>query len=330
MNLFQRTLLILLLFPIFLLAQTPEKQKLKEYIIPDKSDTVRFYIYTADNLPKEKVFIYLQGSGDLPMVNGDDTEPCCYNNYPKKLMAEFPKDYAFVYIQKVGLPYYLKTLNNYTPSQTFTRRNNVLDRAEVADKVVNFIKKKIYPNAKTIAVLGHSEGSDVVAKLATLNKNITHICFSAGNATPQIFNDILFTRRQMLKGKLSASQAQDKIDELMRGYNEVYQNPDSVKDYFNGDTYKWNVAINEPPIENLLKLKIPIFVTIGSHDDKVPVETSDLITAEFIRHRKTNLKSKVYLNCNHNFEEIKEDGTKISHWKEMFVDFLNLIDKDFK
>lgn len=61
MNLFQRILPILLLsFPIFTLAQTPDKQRLKEYIIPDKGDTVRFYIHTADNLPKEKVFIYLQ------------------------------------------------------------------------------------------------------------------------------------------------------------------------------------------------------------------------------------------------------------------------------
>ncbi|MFT3738637.1 MAG: acyl-CoA thioester hydrolase/BAAT C-terminal domain-containing protein [Breznakibacter sp.] len=319
-----------ILFPICISAQTPEKQKLKEYFISDKGDTIRFYIHTADNLKKEKVFLYIQGSGDLPLVNGDNAEPCCYNNYPRKLMADFPKDYAFVYIQKVGLPYYTKTLDGYTPSQTFIHRNNVLDRAEVANKVINYIKRRIYPDAKIIAVLGHSEGSDVVVKLATRNKHITHICFSAGNANAQIFNDILFTRRDMLSGNISAAQAQAKIDELMNGFNQIYLKPNSTQDYFNGDTYKWNTAINEPPINNLLKLNIPIFLTIGSNDDKVPVEASDLVVVEFIRNRKNNLTSKVYLNCNHNFEEIKEDGTKISRWNEMFFDFLNFVEKDPK
>lgn len=328
MKAYQLIFFILFNFPALIFAQTPAKQKLQAYTILDKGDSVSFYIYTVDNKPKEKVFLYLQGSGNLPIVYGDEAEPCCYNSYPKKLMTEFPEDYAFVYIQKVGLPYYVRNIESYEPSPTFTRRNNVIDRAEVANKVIDYIKNKIYPNAKTIAVLGHSEGSDVVAKLATLNKNVTHICFSAGNATPQIFNDVLFTRREMQNGKISAEEAQKRIGELMQGYNKIYQNPSSINESFNGDSYKWHAAINHPPIDNLLKLKIPIFLTIGSHDDKVPIEASDLIEIEFIRHQKNNLKTKVYANCNHNFEEIKEDGSKINHWKEMFFDFLDFVKKN--
>jgi pimeloyl-ACP methyl ester carboxylesterase len=319
------TLLIGFLCFLSLAAQTPTKQGLVEYVVPDKGDTIHFYIYNPDNAVKTKIFLYIQGSGDLPMVNGDDAEACCYNNYPKKLMAAFPKEYAFVYIQKMGLPYYVRSLNDYKPGDKFNKRNNVIDRAYVADKVVNYLVKKVYPKAKIVAVLGHSEGSDVAAKLGVINKRVSHLGFSSGNGPSQTFNDILFLRRRMQKGEISATEAQAQLDALYTGLEGVYKNPESTMDYYNGDTYKWNSAINEPPLDNLLRLNIPILVTIGSNDDKVPVEASDYIRAEFIRHRKTNLTYKVYLNSNHDYLETTSDGKKIDHWNEMFMDFLKFV-----
>jgi esterase/lipase len=320
--------LLVILIPTILFGQTPQKQGLLEFSLTDSGDTVRFYVYNPNNVVKNKIFLYIQGSGDLPMVNGDDEEACCYNNYPKNLMKAFPDDYAFVYIQKVGLPYYSRTLKDYKPDGTFVRRNNVIDRADVADKVINYILKKVYPSAKIVAVLGHSEGSDVAAKLAVINKRITHLCFASGNGASQTFNNILLIRRKMLQKEISAMEAQTRIDALLEGLDKVYENPNSTELYYNGDTYKWNYAINQPPIDNLLQLKIPIYLAIGSNDEKVPVEASDFIKAEFVRHRKKNLTSKVYLNSNHSFVEILEDGKKIDHWSELFMDFLKFIDQN--
>lgn len=319
--------LLIILIPTILFGQTPQKQGLLEFSLEDKGDTIHFYVYNPNNVVKNKIFLYLQGSGDLPMVNGDEEEECCYNNYPKNLMKAFPGDYAFVYIQKVGLPYYSRTLKDYKPNDTFVRRNNVIDRAYIADKVIKYILKKVYPSAKIVAVLGHSEGSDVAAKLAVINKKVTHLCFAAGNGASQTFNNILLIRRKMLQKEISALEAQTRIDALLEGLDKVYENPNSTELYYNGDTYKWNYAINQPPIDNLLQLKIPIYLAIGSNDEKVPVEASDFIKAEFVRRRKKNLTSKVYLNSNHSFVEILEDGKKIDHWSELFMDFLKFIDQ---
>src|SRR5690349_13964418 len=128
----------IILFPFVHFAQTPAKQNLAEYRIPDGKDTIRFYVFNPNKLASPKLFLYLQGSGQLPLVNGDDENECCYNNYPKKLMQAFPKDYAFVYIQKLGLPYYVRNIKDFKPDSSFFRRNNVADRASVADKVVNY------------------------------------------------------------------------------------------------------------------------------------------------------------------------------------------------
>jgi len=309
-------------------GQTPELQGLKEFAILHKNDTVRFYIsnYKPDSVNK-KIFLYIQGSGTYPMVNSTDKEECCFNNYPKKLMKQFPKDYAFVYINKSGLPYYAN-IDHFQPDEIFNKNNNVLDRAEIADEVLNYLLQNVYPDVKVVAVLGHSEGSDVAAKLASVNNKVTHLCFASGNGPPQIFNDILLIRRKMNRNEISAEEAQKEIDKLYTGIDSVYNDANSTDKYFNGDTYKWNYTINQPAIDNLLKINIPVFLTIGSNDDKVPVEGSDYIKAEFIRNRKTNLTYKVYLNCNHNYVEKLNNGETKDRWFELFNDFITFIEKN--
>lgn len=313
--------------PAFLYGQTPEQQGLKEFTLNHKNDTIKFYIsnFKPDSVNK-KIFLYIQGSGAYPMVNSTDKEECCFNNYPKKLMKQFPKDYAFVYINKSGLPYYAN-IDHFTPGEAFNENNNVLERADIADEVLNYLLNNIYPEARVVAVLGHSEGSDVAAKLAAINNKVTHLCFASGNGPPQIFNDILFIRRRMNAHEISPEEAQKQIDALYSGIDSVYNEPNSTSKYFNGDTYKWNYAINQPAIDNLLKINIPVFLTIGSNDDKVPVEGSDFIAAEFIRHRKNNLTYKVYPNCNHNYVEKLSNGETKDHWFDLFNDFVAIIEK---
>jgi esterase/lipase len=324
----KKKFLFFLLVPVVLLAQTPKNQGLQEYLIPDKGDTIRFYIYNPDSIVKTKIFLYLQGSGDLPMVNGDDAEACCYNNYPKKLMKAFPTEYAFVYIQKTGLPYYVRNINTYSPGSDFFEHDNVFDRANVANKVINYILKKIYPRAKILAVLGHSEGGDIAAKLAVMNSKVTHLCFASDNGTSQAFTDILLTRRKMRNGEISPAEAQHLLEKYNAGLDSVFKNPNSTLNYFNGNTYKWQSTFNQPPIDNLLKLTIPVLLTIGSNDEKVPIETADFIVSEFIRHQKNNLTYKVYLNSNHSYMETLSDGKKVDHWTELFMDFLTFVSQN--
>lgn len=320
-------LITALLLPMYLFAQTPEKQGLREYLILDKGDTIRFYIYNPDNIAKTKVFLYLQGTGVYPMVNADDSGYCCMNNFPKLLMRDFPKEYAFIYINKMGMPYYINRSRFDIPSR-FTERNNVLDRAEVANKVLDYVLKNIYPNARTVAVLGHSEGTRVLARLTSMNKKITHICFAAGSGYSHLYDQVLLTRRKQMRGEISGQEAQEKISHLYSGIDRVLTDTASTSKYLEGDTYKWwFYEINRPPIVDLIQLSIPILVTIGSSDNKVPVEGADYIKAEFTRLKKKNLTYKVFENADHGFQEMLTDGKRKDHWKEVFMDFLTFIEK---
>ncbi len=315
----------LLLLPQYFFAQTPEKAGLKQYLIPDAGDTIHFYIYQPDSSAKTKVFLYLQGTGTYPMINADDSGQCCYNNYPKPLMKGFPKEYAFVYINKVGLPYYAKS-RQLKVTQRFTERNNVADRAEVANKVLNYVVEKIYPKATVIAVLGHSEGTHVLARLASLNYRITHVCFASGSGHSHLYDEVQLIRSSVDKGERTPIEAEARLKKLYMGIDSVLQSPMATDKFFWGDTYKWwYEEISRPPIDDLLRLSIPVLLTAGSRDDKVPVEGSDYINTEFVRRRKNNLTYKVYLNCDHSYVETLPTGEKKDRWNELFTDFLQFI-----
>lgn len=316
--------LVLALLCLRAAGQQLNQQGLREYYLLDKHDTVRFYLYNPSAERPRRLFLYLQGSGARPMISRTDSVECCFNNYPRQLMKELSKDYAVLYIQKVGVPYYANT-DHYRPGATYAARNTVLDRAAVADKVLRYVLRRVYRHPEVVAVLGHSEGSDVAARLAVLNPRVTHLCFASGNGGPQIFNDLLFARRRLHQGQATSSATTEAVQRQLAGLDSVYRAPASVTKRFNGDTYRWHHAINQPPIDNLRRLRIPILLTIGSLDEKVPVEASDYIAAEFVRFRKANLTYNVYDGCDHSYVEHRPDGTTRDRWSELFQDFCRFI-----
>jgi hypothetical protein len=70
-----KLIFLICFFPSVIFCQSPKQQGLQEYLIPDKGDTIHFFVYNPDSLVKTKLFLYLQGSGYYPMVNGDDENP---------------------------------------------------------------------------------------------------------------------------------------------------------------------------------------------------------------------------------------------------------------
>lgn len=307
-------------------GQTPDKQGLEQYTILHKKDTIHFYIYNPKKVQKQKIFLYLQGTGAYPMVSADNNGECCMNNFPKKLMMQFPLDYAFVYIKKTGLPYYVNN-PNFKADQKFIDNNYVSDRAEIANKVINYLLKNVYPKAKIIAVLGHSEGTEVLAKLALRNTKITHICYAAGSGYSFLNDQVLLIRNRMINKEINSLQADSLIQHLYTGIDSIMTDTYSTTKYFMGDTYRWWYdEIIQPPIENLVKLKIPIYLVAGSNDKNVPIQGSDYIKSEFVRLKKNNLTYKVYNNSDHGFKETLPSGEVKNHWDELFFNFIDFVE----
>jgi len=180
-----------------------------------------------------------------------------------------------------------------------------------------------------VIVIGHSEGADVVAKLGTVNKKITHIGFWSGGGITQYYDFALFIRKEVSEGKIDEQIAQQKLNSLLTKIKEIETEPNSISKKWLGNTYKrWN-HFSEPSINNLLKINIPIFVAFGAKDTSVPLESALLIPIEFIRHKKDNLTFKIYPDYDHSFNKVptNENEDWKSNWMDVFDEFIEWTNK---
>lgn len=82
-----------------------------------------------------------------------------------------------------------------------------------------------------------------------------------------------------------------------------------------GETYyKWSSFTLISPVENMLKLDIPILYIAGGADKNQNIINMDYTKLELIRKGKKNLTYKVFLNSDHYFLETKKDSTGKSEW----------------
>ena len=317
-------LVLLLSYTNGIAQEVPTKQQITDhYGFEEKSiqvddENIVFYTYQKGQLPKTKLVVYLQGSDPSPQfsyrIKDDKVQKLCWLSSEFK---ELPQEYVYVVIEKIGFEGLINEDAIPTP-KIYQEKNSLANRVFRANTVIDHLTSA-YEFTKVI-VYGHSEGAPVGAKLATVNENITHLGFWAGNALPDYYDFILENRIEYYKGAISDSTAQARIDKTIAGFKEVVS--DSLHTDSKGYTNLrwWSYA--EPPINNLLKIDIPIFVQVASKDKSAPVESSYLIPLEFARLKKQNLTYRVCVGCDHGFSRTNKNGKLEQLWKPIFMDFI--------
>lgn len=290
----------------------------EEKSIKINNETIVFYTYQKSKATKTKLVIYLQGSDPSPQfsyrIKNDEIQKLCWLNGE---FNELTEEFLYVVIEKIGFEGVINE-DDIPKPKIYQERNSLKNRVFRASAVIDYLTSK--NDFTKVIVYGHSEGAPVGAKLATVNNKITHLGFWAGNALPDYYDFILENRIEYHKGSFSDSIAQSRIDKNIDGFKKVVS--DSLNTDGNGYTNLRWWSYSEPPINNLLKINIPIFVQVASQDKSAPIESSYLIPLEFARLKKNNLTYKVCVGCNHGFSIINENGDNKHYWIEIFNDFI--------
>ncbi len=179
---------------------------------------------------------------------------------------------------------------------------------------------------KKIVVAGHSEGARVVPLVARLNKRVTHIGIFAGGGLTQMFNFIVNVRKDVRSGKLTAQEGESQINEFYEQVKQIYADPNSSTKKLFGHSYKRWASFFEPPLDELLKLKIPIYLYSNTEDTNGSVESSDIIPLEFLRNGKTNLTYKANWKCDHYYrcrETVGGQVKELSKREQSINDFMS-------
>ncbi|MEM7296874.1 MAG: hypothetical protein AAF391_01245 [Bacteroidota bacterium] len=293
----------------------------EEHTLVEEQKEVLYYTYSTGEAPKTKLIMFLQGSHPSPQfsyqIKDGENQYLCWLH---REFTKLPAEYLYVVVEKPGFEGVFNEDKIDVP-QVYYEKNSLDLRVTSADLVLRTLASQ--HNLEKMIVYGHSEGAPVAAKLATVNQDISHLGFWAGNALPDFYDFILEGRFRVHAGEETHAKAQKDIDRTISHFvNEIAKNPtDTKKDRFGYTNKRW-ASYAEPPINNLLKLDIPVFVQVATNDESAPIESTYLIPLEFARLGNDNLSYNICIDCDHGFYITDKKGNRKSKWNEIFNTFL--------
>lgn len=328
------TIFGLLTISLFAQPITPYGFGLKKYKIEDNQlGEINFYVTNNGVGETKPLLILLDGSGHLPiylLLKNDDGSSQIVGTIPFRY-NELSEKYHVVLISKPGTPF-LDSVNvnrdeqyskKYRPSKAYIERLSLEWRVNSASKIIDYLSEKIKIKDNEIIAVGYSEGGQVVPKLALENKKVTKIVNIVGGGLNQFYDFITAERLKAQKEIITAEQAQIEIDSLFLKFKEIYDNPNATDKFWLGHTYKrWASFCRDIPMENMLKLDIPILLIASGNDENSPIVGIDYVNLDFFRNNKTNLTYKVYPNCDHSFNNQKLKTNKMDEMMEYLLNWI--------
>lgn len=279
---------------------------------------INYHVYKNKMDIKKPLIVYLEGSKNFPLFW---LNPNGRYSYGTTLgFNSISNDYHIVLISKPNTPLVDSIRiapsgrKQYPMNEVFREKYSLDWRTNSADKVINDALEKLNVDRSKVIIWGHSEGSQVAPAVAVINKNVTHVVAMMGNALNHLYDFILNERVAALNGDKTNEEAQANIDSLYIEFEKIYKDPKSTeKEWFGETYYKWSSFTLNSPIDNMLKLDIPILYIAGG-EDQHSILNMDYAKLEFLRKGKNNLTYKVFPNCDHFFLETKTDESGKKEW----------------
>lgn len=314
--------------------RTPEDFGLKPYQLEDNSlGTIHFFV-TEHRITEDKpLLVFLDGSGHLPLFSLIK-KPDGSRQLSSKITIDYDKLsnlFHVVMISKPGIPFLdsLEAANSrefrkkYPPSTEYVKRLSLDWRVASASSVIDYLSQNLSVKNNKVIAMGYSEGGQVAPKLATLNSKVTKLVNIVGGGLNQFYDLITEQRGKAQAGQITAIEAQTTIDSLMTVFRDIYANPKATDKTWWGHTYKrWASFCRDVPMDNMLRLDIPILLISGGKDQNAPIAGLDYVNLEFLRQGKTNLTYRVYPNCNHWFEDEVTGAYKLDEMMDFVINWI--------
>ncbi|MEM0961960.1 MAG: hypothetical protein AAGK21_05375, partial [Bacteroidota bacterium] len=160
-----------------------------------------------------------------------------------------------------------------------------------------------------ILSVGHSEGADVAPWVAVEVPAVTHVAVLAGGALSMSFDFVYEFRRLVAEGEMTFDEGQRYIEQAYADLRATYAEPTRTDtSYYGGTLLKWHSFLDNPPLDAMLQLDVPIYIAGGTLDEKAPIANLDMAAVAFIRRGKDNLTYRVW-EADHSFRQPTENGS---------------------
>lgn len=284
---------------------TPTSMGFTPRTVSGDDGDVHYYVSTAGRPLNEEVtrplVLYLDGSGPSPIFSGTRRR---LGSTLMFMPNDFP-DYHYVVISKPGVRFHESERRIKSPE--YDRTLSLPWRVNAANAVINDLVTEEFVDSSCVLVLGHSEGADVAPWVAAGNGDVTHVAGLAPGGVSQMFDFILFVRKQVESGKLTKAEGDERIRDIKNKYRDIFANPAATDKSWQGETYlRWSTFFR-PAMEAWCQIEVPVYLGSCRDDKNTPVECGEAIELEFIRRGKENLTSRVW-PTDHSFGEWSDDN----------------------
>lgn len=302
------------------------------FSVPEDNDTIYFIKINKDVETPKPTIIFCQGSQPIPLViestPNDFFLPAINFNY-----SRLSNRYNLIIISMPHIPVIATqaNLNNqfafitnpadqHSFPKSYLEDDYLTKYVDRGNKVVNFLINQKWVVKDSIFIVGHSQGARVATKIALQNKHIAALGFLSGDPLGRVTQNIRRIRLMQRTGQLTPSDAQARIDEIYTKWERLNADPEMAG-------ASSIVSFSAPLLDDLLEIKIPIYIAYGTED--IAAEYCDLLPICFIQNHKTNFKIVPYPGLEHNFMEIDSSGNPDPnkfHWDEVFRGLIDWIE----
>ena len=297
------------------------------FSITEKNDTISFIRVAKGSLQKPTI-IFCQGSLPIPVVidsEGIRWIPSLSNFNYDSLLGK----YHIVVISMPNTPVEIneeKLTNSYEykPNDKYVekfRQNDYLEKyVERGNAVLNYLRQQDWVRKDRIIVIGHSQGSHIALEIGAHNPDIYAVGCLSLNVFGRASQYILQSRDEGQRGIVSDSTAQKDIEETYEWWQDICRDSTEIK---TGNTKQTWRSFSRPFIEDIVNLKMPVYVAYGTED--LGPCMCDLLPLFFELKGKHDYKMHAFVGCGHNFEPILSDGKHDfdnMHWQDVIDEFI--------
>lgn len=279
------------------------QQPYERYQTTDKyGRTIFFYVSEEPRTPTLPLLVYVHGSGAMShfVRNGNRVVGSNGHSTVRDVAAGKVR---LVILEKPGVDY----LSTPSPrgsavgsSATF-RFEHTLERwAEAVNAAMRAARQLEGVDSNRVLVAGHSEGGIVAALVASDHTLVTHIAMLAGGGPSQLYDLLELARRGTFFSQ-HGTTPEEREQYVLNAWKRIQTYPENSDSLFFGHPYKrWSSFLTQSPMELLEHTRAKIYLTQGTQDDVVTLESFHMLCGQLISHN-ADVTYDLVKGADHNF-----------------------------
>lgn len=195
------------------------------------------------------------------------------------------------------------------------RTSALRQRVSDFEQVMHHFLPRI-PAKTPILLAGGSEGATVAGCVAVDEPRVTQLLILAGGGWSQAreLRQLVLDPRHPLGAM--------KPEELELGIAKIRKEPDTFDAWLGHPHHRWSSFLWHSPLDDLVRLDIPIFVAHGTEDTSAPIESARAIRDGFLERGKTNLTYVELEGLDHGWKVVESGSSAYPRLELEMIRFL--------